>query len=202
MAGATTEFQELIRRAREGDQAAATALVRQVQPDLERYVQSQLNQLRLSPVLDATDICQTVLYRFFLGLTGGRFGLDAPDQLQRLTTTMARNQVLDEARKHRTQRRDLRRRVLPLDCDPLGRVADPSPTPSRMAAGQELVQEMYRRLTADERDLAEQRRHGHQWAEIAAARGDNAAALRKKLSRALERVTKELGINGQPPAEG
>jgi RNA polymerase sigma factor (sigma-70 family) len=196
------QFHELIDRARRGDQTAATLLVRQVQPELERFVQGQLSQQRLSALLDPADISQTVLYRFFLGLTNGRFQLAEREQLTKLVLTMARNQILDEIRKHRTQRRDLRRQTADGGDTVLGGVPDPSPTPSRTAAGRELIQEMYRRLTDDERDLVEARRVGQQWAEIAASQGGNAEALRKKLSRAMGRVTKELGMTTPPPSSG
>ena len=51
------------------------------------------------------------------------------------------------------------------------------------------------RLTPDERLLADLRQQGLEWAEIAERLGDNAVALRKRFSRALDRVSQELGLD-------
>jgi DNA-directed RNA polymerase specialized sigma24 family protein len=49
-------------------------------------------------------------------------------------------------------------------------------------------------LTAEEQHLAEQRALGHSWKEIAAAVGSEPNTVRMRLSRALDRVTQELGL--------
>ena len=49
-----------------------------------------------------------------------------------------------------------------------------------------------------ERLLLDLREQGQEWAEIAAARGASAEALRKKLGRAIERVARELGLDAAP----
>lgn len=57
---------------------------------------------------------------------------------------------------------------------------------------------MSRRLSAEERDLLEQRALGHEWTVLAEQRGTSAVALRKKLSRALSRVVAEIGLLDSP----
>ena len=59
----------------------------------------------------------------------------------------------------------------------------------------ELLREAQRRLTAEERQLVAWRQEGRPWADIAAELGTNPVVLRKKLSRALDRVTRELGLD-------
>jgi hypothetical protein len=49
-------------------------------------------------------------------------------------------------------------------------------------------------LSDDERYLADQRAQGREWAEIAAQLGVPADGLRKKLTRALDRVAARLGL--------
>ena len=75
-------------------------------------------------------------------------------------------------------------------------VAASQPTPSQEVAASELLQEMRKRLSPDERRLAEQRAAGRDWAGIAADEGDSPEALRKKLGRAVDRVAEELGLHG------
>jgi RNA polymerase sigma-70 factor (ECF subfamily) len=187
-------FRELIRRVRAGEQEAAAELVRRYQPVIERAVRLPLVSLRLHRVLESRDICQSVLANFFARVLAGRFDLDEPEQLARLLVSMARNQVTDEARKHHAGRRDNRRLEAAPPGGGLDLLEDRGPTPSKIVAGHELIQEVYRRLSADERALAEQRALGHDWATIAAARGGNPDALRKKLSRAVDRVARQLGL--------
>jgi RNA polymerase sigma-70 factor (ECF subfamily) len=49
-------------------------------------------------------------------------------------------------------------------------------------------------LSPEERDLADQRALNRDWAQIAAERGATPEALRKKLTRAINRVAHELGL--------
>ena len=66
-------------------------------------------------------------------------------------------------------------------------------------AAAELLQEVHRRLAPDERRLMELRRQGLDWAAIAQEVGDTPVLLRKRLSRALDRVTRDLGL--EEPAD-
>jgi DNA-directed RNA polymerase specialized sigma24 family protein len=51
-----------------------------------------------------------------------------------------------------------------------------------------------RRLTSEERQLLELRDQGLDWAQIAAARNVSPEALRKRLARAIDRVSAQLGL--------
>ena len=62
----------------------------------------------------------------------------------------------------------------------------------------DLLQEVQRRLSADERRLLELRNQGCDWAAIAAEVGGAAETLRKKLARAIDRVVDELGLDDEP----
>jgi hypothetical protein len=73
------------------------------------------------------------------------------------------------------------------------------PGPGEQAECQELIQEFRRRLTEEERQLADERAGGRDWARIAAEHGGNPEALRKKLARGIDRVARELGLEGFPP---
>jgi RNA polymerase sigma-70 factor (ECF subfamily) len=189
-------FDELIRRVRAGDQDAATALVRRYEPAIRRAVRIRLADARLGTLLDSMDICQSVLASFFFRAASGQYQLQTPGQLLRLLTAMARNKLASQARRHHAQRRD-RRRVASSGQDE-GRFVAPGESPSMEVAARDLLQEVHRRLSPDERRLLELRNQGCDWAAIAAELGGGAEALRRKLSRALDRVAEQLGLDDAP----
>jgi RNA polymerase sigma-70 factor (ECF subfamily) len=186
-------FDELIRRVRSGDQDAAAELVRRYEPAIRRAVRFRLSDARLGSLLDSMDICQSVLASFFIRAASGQYELETPGQLLRLLTAMARNKLNSQARKQYTQRRDGRR--VTSGGEDEGRFVAKGESPSVEVAARDLLQEVHRRLSSDERRLLELRNQGHDWAAIAAELGTGAEALRRRLSRALGRVAEELGLD-------
>jgi DNA-directed RNA polymerase specialized sigma24 family protein len=186
-------LQDLLRRIHAGDQEAAAELVRQYEAEIRRAVRVRLTDPRLRRVLDSLDICQSVLANFFVRVAAGQLQIEEPAQLLRLLIAMARNKVLDKARRQQADRRD-QRRVEAGAAVALDRLADAAPGPSRIVAGQDLLRQVRERLSDEERDLAEQRAAGRDWATIAAERSASPEALRKKLARALDRVARQLGL--------
>jgi DNA-directed RNA polymerase specialized sigma24 family protein len=61
-------------------------------------------------------------------------------------------------------------------------------------AGAELLDEFRKRLSDEERQIADRRAEGLEWAEIAKKLGSTPEALRKRLGRAVNRVARELGL--------
>ncbi|QEH37687.1 RNA polymerase sigma factor [Aquisphaera giovannonii] len=189
-------FEELIRRVRAGDPAAAEELVRTYEPAIRRAVRFRLADARLGTLLDSMDICQSVLASFFVRAASGQYELESPEQLLGLLTAMARNKLASESRRQHAQRRDTRR-VSAAD-GAAEMVADPDDSPSTVVAARDLLQEVRRRLSPDERRLLEMRNQGSEWTAIAASLGGGAEALRRRLSRALDRVARELGLDDEP----
>jgi RNA polymerase sigma-70 factor (ECF subfamily) len=185
-------FHDLIRRIRAGDQDAAAELVRQYEPTIRRAVRFRLVDARLGALFDSMDICQSVLASFFVRSAAGAFELDRPEQVLKLLVTMARNKLASQARQQHAARRD-QRRAQAASPEQHEFVA-PDPSPSQQVSAQELFREVQQRLAPEEQRLIELRNEGLEWAEIAAQLGGNAVALRKQLSRALDRVTRELGL--------
>jgi RNA polymerase sigma-70 factor (ECF subfamily) len=186
-------FLDLLQRVRDGDQTAAAELVRQLEPELRRVVRVRLNDPRLRRVLDSVDVCQSVLASFFVRVRLGELDLQEPAQLLHLLLAMARNKLRDHARRQQAGRRDLRR----VEAAPNGRldaVAAPTPGPASIVAERDLLAEVRRLLTDEERALADERSQGRDWAEIAARLGGTPSGLRKKLGRALDRVADQLGL--------
>jgi RNA polymerase sigma-70 factor (ECF subfamily) len=187
-------FADFVRRIRAGDDRAARELVERYEPVICREVRLRLRDQRLTSRFDWTDIRQSVMASFFVRAAAGQYDLEQPDQLLRLLMTMTRNKLAQQVRRHRSDRRDYRR----LEAyDPAyleGRSAA-APTPSRLVAGRELLEDVRRRLSPDERRLADLRAEGYEWAEIAARLGVTAEACRKQLARALDRVEEQLATS-------
>src|SRR5262249_12856502 len=186
-------FQDLIRRVRAGDAKAADELVRSYEPAIRRAARVRLVDARLGRVLDSMDICQSVLASFFVRAALGQYELDKPEQLLKLLATMARNKLADHARQQQAVRRDNRR----VEAGSVGerQLAAPGSTPSQHIAAKEIFSEVQKRLTPDERILADHRAQGREWSDIAAELGGTPEALRKRLSRAIDRVADELGLD-------
>jgi RNA polymerase sigma-70 factor (ECF subfamily) len=186
-------FDQFICRIRAGDEQAAVELVRKYEPLIRREVRMRLEDRRLGQVLDSIDVCQSVLASFFVRTAAGQYDLEKPDQLLRLLVTMVRNKLASAARSHHRQRRD-RRRLVPLGREQLANVADVGPSPSQLLAGKELLERVRQSLSAEERQIADLRTEGLAWADISARLGGTAQARRMQLSRAVDRVVRELGL--------
>jgi RNA polymerase sigma-70 factor (ECF subfamily) len=186
-------FHDLIRRVRAGDESAAAELVRSYEPAIRRAARVRLVDSRLRRLFDSMDISQSVFASFFLRAAMGQFDLDRPERLLKLLVAMSHKKLVDHAREQGAARRDYRR--LRQGLVERDFVADQS-SPSQHVATQELLQEFRKRLSAEERQLADLRAAGRNWDEIAAERGGSSEALRKQLTRAVDRIAGELGLDG------
>jgi DNA-directed RNA polymerase specialized sigma24 family protein len=188
------DFPQLIRAVRAGDQDAAARLIREFEPFILRFVRFQMRHRRdsdrLRPRVGSSDICQSVFKSLFDGLKKGRFDLERPEQLQKLLSAMSRLKIATEARKLSVILRD----VLDLDA-PRDRV-DPGPGPEKAIENRELSEAILKQFAADELDLLMRRLDDQPWSEIAAALGGQVDALRKKLTRAIERVRTDRAVHG------
>jgi RNA polymerase sigma-70 factor (ECF subfamily) len=186
------DFADLLARMRRGDQAAAAELVRRYEPAVRRAIRVRLLNPRLRRYLDSMDVCQSVLASFFVRTALGQFELNSSDDVLKLLVRMARNKVAGVVRHEQAERRDNRR--VEAGSDEAARMPARGDTPSQAVAGSELLLEFRRRLSPEEQHLAEQRRLGREWVDIAAEMGQTPEALRKRLGRAIERVARELGL--------
>jgi RNA polymerase sigma-70 factor (ECF subfamily) len=186
-------FDKLIERVRRGDSQAARELVRLYEPEVRRYIHFRLTTPSLRRFVDSLDICQSVLANFFVHLDKGGLDLASPDQLRKLLITMARNKLYDHARKMHAERRDARR-IQPGGGAPLEDVADSIDTPSKQFMTEDLVSAIRDRLSPDELHLIDQRFAGRSWSDLADDLNTSAEALRKRMTRAIDRAAGELGL--------
>jgi RNA polymerase sigma-70 factor (ECF subfamily) len=187
----------LLQRLRQGDQAAAAELVRRYEPQIRLEVRLRLRDRRLRRLFDSMDICQSVLSSFLVRAATGACELERPEELLNFLVAMTRNKLALAVRRQRAGRRDHRRLV---EADPasVGNAA-PGTSPSDEVAGEELVREFRQRLSEEERLLAERRTAGCGWVAIAAELGGTPEGRRKQLERAVERVSRELGLDDLGP---
>src|SRR5262249_2126151 len=129
---------------------------------------------------------------FFVRAARGQYELDTPQQLLNLLMTMARHKLSKARRDQLRARRDARR-VVAGSAEGRDGLAAASRPSQQVAANQPLA-EVQRRLSAEERLLVELRSQGRDWAAIAAELGGSPEALRKKLARAVARITDQLGL--------
>ncbi len=186
------EFDELMGRVHVGDPDAAEELVRRFEPEIRREVRIRLTDPRLRRIVDSMDICQSVLGNFFVRAALGQFEIGHPDQLFRLLATMARNKVIDRHRTELVRRRAIDDYRPDGSYDLSGEPLDKSERPEMIAEGEELLVAAFGKLSPEEKQITEFRKAGLSWNEIAEKIGSNAQALRKRLSRACDRILREL----------
>jgi RNA polymerase sigma-70 factor (ECF subfamily) len=184
-------FQDLIQRIRAGDEAAAAELVRLYEPAIRRAARIRLADSKLRRLFDSMDISQSVFASFFVRAALGQYELDKPERLLGLLVAMSRKKLADHARQQAAARRDYRRIRNGID---EGMLPAAGSSPDQRVATNELIDEFRKRLSQDERRLAEQRVLGRGWDQIAEEEGGSAEALRKQLARAIDRISQELGL--------
>jgi hypothetical protein len=106
---------------------------------------------------------------------------------------MTRNKLNSQARYHGRECRDVGRAD---GGDGVEAGASTAPGPDRVVEARELLARLRERLSAEEREIADRRADGQDWAAVAAAMGGTPEARRKQLSRAIDRVAPELGLIG------
>ncbi|MEY4178573.1 MAG: hypothetical protein RLY70_2147 [Planctomycetota bacterium] len=187
------EFRQLVERVRLGEHDAAAELVRLYEPEIRRCIRVRLTDPRLRRVIDSLDVCQSVLANFFVRVSLGEFDLDQPSDLIKLLVAMVRHKVIDQTRRQHAEVRDARR-VAGLTDSQFHRLPSGAVTPERIATDRDLLNAVRSRLSEEERFLADQRALGREWPELATELASAPDSLRKKLSRALDRVSRELRI--------
>src|SRR5262249_19144987 len=124
------------------------------------------------------------------------YDLSRPEDLMRLLVRMARNKVASQARRQRARAAD-QQRVEAKNLE--ATVAGPTDM-VRLVAGRDLLEEVRRRLGAEERQIADLRGQGWSWPEVAAELGGTPEGRRKQLARALDSIARQLGLEEEGDA--
>ena len=181
----------LIQGIKLGNQNAAADFSRQYEPEVRRFIRFRLTDPRLRRLFDSVDVCQSVMARFFNHVRAGRISVEHPLQLLKLLTTMARNSLLDHARKAK-----VRHRISGHDADPeqMPDIKDPGITAVDQVEQADLVSLIRNKLRPDEQQALDKWMLGHGWDALSIEFHCEPDAIRKKLTRAIDRATKELGL--------
>jgi RNA polymerase sigma factor (sigma-70 family) len=186
-------FTDFIQRIRAGDDQAAEELVRRYEPLIRREVRLRIEDERLNRAFDSMDVCQSVLASFFVRAATGQYDLDEPQNLVQLLVTMARNKLASKARLEHRQRRDSRR-VTGVSSEVMAELSDGQPSPSEILSRRELLERLRASLTDEERAIADLRGQGLDWEQVAERLGGSGNTRRMQLTRGIERVGRELGL--------
>jgi DNA-directed RNA polymerase specialized sigma24 family protein len=138
------EFAQILAAAREGDEAAATQLVRHYEPLIRSVARMRLRTSSLKRRFDSIDIYQSIVLDFLRLLKRGEFQLATPQDLANLLVTMACNNIMTKARRNYMEEQNL-----PVGFD----VPDHAPAPPDQISDKDLAAMARARLTADEHRL-------------------------------------------------
>ena len=189
------QFDDLISRVRAGDQSAAAELVKTYEPEIRRDVRLRLANSQLRRTLDSTDICQSIFGNFFVRAALGQYDFERPEALLGLLAQMARNKLVDRHRRETARQPNGNAKLIygeeGADLPP----AKVNNTPSADIAAKDLQVLIEQSLSEQELAIAQMRRDGIAWAEIANELGEAPDTLRKRLTRAGDRIVKELDLN-------
>lgn len=188
------DFAALLVRAKQGDQAALTELVRRYEPDLRIVVRARLGQA-LRPYLDSMDVVNSVHHVLIRGLRNDQFQVDSPVRLLGLLATLVRNKIARHWRKLRRQQRLDGSSVNAGGIEQvLMALSDSTDDPARTAALRDAVERICRDLDPIDRRLLELRIEGYTTAEAAVLMNRDAGVLRVRLQRLRQRLA-EQGID-------
>jgi RNA polymerase sigma factor (sigma-70 family) len=193
-----SSFIELIGQVESGSDEAAAELLDRYGASLRRIARIRLHGSEIRRVLDSQDIFQSVMAIFFQRVQTGDFDLGSPEDMIRLISTMIRNRVTDKVRQHHAQRRDLRRNLSMQDDSIV--VTDSTDSPSVLVSRDELIERFRALLTQQERLLLDERALGYTWQELAERFSSTPDQLRKQLSRAIEKISRQLSPSGSHDA--
>lgn len=193
------EFSELLARVRRGEPEAATELIEKYERELRIIARVKLTDPRVRRIFDSTDVCQSILFNFFIRTAAGEYEFRSSDDFVRLLATMIENKVIDYARFLRTKRRDIRRQsALPVEEFQLVRGANPAELDLENA---EIIERIKERLSEEAITIWESRAGGCSWESIATRFGCKVDTIRKRYSRSMDRVLTDLGIFVPPRAD-
>jgi RNA polymerase sigma factor (sigma-70 family) len=182
---------ELISSIRAGDELATAAFVNHFEPHLHRVLRVTKVIRFLQSQIDSQDLVQSVFARVIAEIRGERVQFSDMAGLEAYLKTVGRNRLRDEIRRLKAAKRD-RARVKP-GAAAVQNLAQPGPTPTRVVEIREQLARVEACASPSELKLLNERADGISWQELAAARGINPDALRKRIERIRRRIREALG---------
>ena len=188
----SAEFFDQLRSIRAGEPRAVELFVATYEPFIRRTIRHRLGRAALRSVADSIDVCQSVFGSFLIRMAAGEYELKSERDLQRLLVAITQNKFMALQRREMAEKRDRR---ITVSLNSVDDIEDYRQTNDEQSARQvELLSAFEQSLSIEERQLFMMRRQGLEWSVIAEDLKENAVVLRKRLSRAVQRVARELGI--------
>ncbi len=188
------DFALLVIRARRGDAAALTALIRQYEPELRIVARVRLGA-SLRPYLDSMDLVQSVHYSLLRGLRQNRFDIACADEMLALAVTLLQRKIARHWRRHRRQQRlDGQTPGAGPVQDWLAGRDDGRNDPARLAQLHDEIHHICRDLNVTDRRLIELRLQDLKTAEAARQLGEKPNSCRARLKRLRERLQHKGGL--------
>jgi RNA polymerase sigma-70 factor (ECF subfamily) len=178
----SASFDDILARARTGDEAALSDLARQYEPEVRAVARVRLGPA-LRPYLDTMDLVQSVHRSLLVGLRANKFAFSGPDQLVALAVTIVRRKAARYWQRAQRQQRlgpSTEDANLP---DLLMNLTGSDPDPAKAAETDDAVKRVVGLLDGLDRKLLEFSLQGYKTVEIAEMLGQNADVLRVRLSR-------------------
>lgn len=186
-------FEQQLEALRSGNVEAINEFVSSYEPFIRRTVRFRLARAALQPVADSVDVCQSVISSFLIRLSAGEYEIQTEEKLRSLLVAIANKKFLMLNRREAAAKRSRQSTQSLSQC--FSEAVQQSSDPSEPLVYEELIREVDRRLTESEQELLRRRRQGESWASIAQSLQENEPQLRKRLSRAIQRVSIELGLD-------
>lgn len=188
----SAEFLEHLRSIRAGEPRAVELFVASYEPFIRRTIRHRLGRAALRSVADSIDVCQSVMGSFLIRMSAGEYELKSERDLQKLLVAITQNKFMALQRRELAEKRDRR---ITVSLDSVEDIEDYRQSNDERSARQvELLAAFEQSLSSEERQLFLMRRLGLEWAVIAEDLKESPVVLRKRLSRAVQRVARELGI--------
>jgi len=181
------ELNSLVDRSLCGDVDAARTLVEIYEPTIQAMARKSLARARLKRIVDVADISQSVFEHFFRCAQKNAFRALSHKKLLGFLKTITRNVVIDEHRKHNSQKRGGQL----LKVTDLFSLQADEHDPSTLCEIRDFSNFIRSLLSASELDIADLRLQGYSWSEVSEKTGSPQDCVRKKLHRAFARVRRD-----------
>ena len=175
--------QDLLERAKEGDDEAFTRLWERFWPQLLQWTEGRLNG-RLQSRLDPEDILQSVFRTFYRHLPSGRYVIEDRGRLWVLLLGIAQNKLAQKEEQHSAQRRDVyQERTLTQVL--LATLTTGKPSPELFILLDDELERLYHSLTPSDAEIARLGISGQlSLREIARETGASLGSVRRVMARA------------------
>ena len=185
-------FANRLNRLRARDEFEVEQFVARYEPFLRRTLRFRITRASLNPAADSVDLCQSVLIGFLMRLSAGDYEFGSEEEIRKMLLAIANKKFLKLNRREMAAKR-CRAQTQSLNDLPEIAASVEKPAAKSMKTT-EMLQQLSMRMSSQEMELYRLRSVGRDWTSISEELGESPSNLRKRLSRAIQRVAMELGL--------